>query len=95
MEQWPAYLKDNGTLENDQHESRKKRIVPVLVQAPQSNAEYLKDKERCHRMLSEQFGELWYRNVTFVLPVRGVQGFKRRSGGRGRWMGDNPSSGLE
>ena len=39
----PNLLLDQGALEHDQHHEGKDRVVPVLVQAPQTDTEHLKN----------------------------------------------------
>jgi hypothetical protein len=50
-------LPDDSTLENDEHEESKERIVPVLIEHPKSNTEDLEDEEWCNGVLLEQFGK--------------------------------------
>lgn len=69
-------LEDNGTFEDHQHERGEERIVPVLVQAPQSHTEHLKDEEWGHGMLSEQLGELGNGDVTFVVSISRLEVIK-------------------
>ena len=47
------YLPHNSALEHDKHEECKDAIVPILVQAPKSDAKDLEDKERCGGMFRE------------------------------------------
>jgi hypothetical protein len=37
----PQLLVDQRAFEHDQHEESEQRVVPILVQAPQANAEHL------------------------------------------------------
>jgi hypothetical protein len=76
-----AHLENNGALENDQHESGKERIVPVLVQHPQRNTEDLEDEEWCNGMFSEELGESGNGDMALVLSVRRGQNIERRHGG--------------
>ncbi len=50
-------LPHHGALEHDQHEEGEKRVVPILVQHPQADAEDLEDEEGRYRMLLEELGE--------------------------------------
>ena len=40
----PDLLLDKGTLEHDEHHESEDRVVPVLIQAPQSNTEHLQNR---------------------------------------------------
>lgn len=64
-----THLKDNGALKDNEHEQGEKRVIPVFVEAPEGNAEYLEDKERRDSVLGEELGELWDRDVAEVLAV--------------------------
>ena len=67
-------LEDHSTLKDDQHECGEQRIIPILVQAPQSDAEHLEDEERRDGVLSEQFGEFGDGNVTLIDAVSRLEG---------------------
>jgi hypothetical protein len=41
-----AHLEDHGTLEDNQHERGKQRVIPVLVQTPERHTKHLEDEER-------------------------------------------------
>jgi hypothetical protein len=58
-----TYRRDTRGLENQQHDKRENSIVPVLVQAPQSDTKHLEYKERSHGMLLVQLHEGWDRDV--------------------------------
>jgi hypothetical protein len=51
------HLPNDGALKYDQHEESEYTVIPILIQAPKSDAENLKDEEWCCRLLSKQFGE--------------------------------------
>lgn len=68
-----AHLPDDGALEDDEHEERKEAVVPVLVEAPQRDAEHLEDKERRGRVLGEERGERRDRDVELVAAVQRLQ----------------------
>ena len=65
-----AYLEDDRALKHHQHERRKKRVVPVLVQAPERDAKHLEDEEGCDGVLGKELGEFGDGNVALVGPVR-------------------------
>ncbi|KAI3487633.1 hypothetical protein L1887_48414 [Cichorium endivia] len=60
-------LEDDGALEDDEHEEREERVVPVLVEHPQADAEDLEDEEGCDGVLEEEIDELGLGNVELVL----------------------------
>lgn len=66
-----THLENGSTFENDQHEQRKQRVIPVLVHAPKSRTKHLKDKERSDGMFRKQFTERRNWNVENVFAVRG------------------------
>lgn len=66
---YESYLEDDSALEHDQHEPSEDRVVPVLIQAPQSHAEHLEDKERGYSMLSKELCKLGDRDLAKILSV--------------------------
>ena len=44
-------LEADGGLEDDEEDEREDGVVPVLVQAPEQDAQDLEDEEGCHRVL--------------------------------------------
>lgn len=48
-----SYLEYDSTLKYNEHEQREERVVPILVQTPQTDTENLKDEERGHSMFLE------------------------------------------
>ena len=61
-------MPDNSALKHDEHEQREYRVIPVFIQAPEADAEDLKNEERRGRVLSEKGTEGWNWDVEFVLP---------------------------
>ena len=53
-------------LEGDQHEEGEKRVVPVLIQHPKTNAEDLKNEEGSHCVLLEELGKCGHGDVESV-----------------------------
>ena len=43
----------NSAFKDNQHEQREEGVVPIFVQAPKRDTEYLKNEERGRRMLSK------------------------------------------
>lgn len=62
-------LPDDGALEHNQHEKCEQTVVPVLIQAPQSDAKHLEDKKWCGRVFSKELGKRRYGDVEFVASV--------------------------
>lgn len=60
----------DSALENDQHEQCKKAVIPVFVEAPESHAKNLEDKEGGGGVLSKKGRERWDRNVEFILSIK-------------------------
>lgn len=79
-----TYLPDDSTLKNNQHKQGEQTIVPVLVQAPQSHAEDLENKERRGSMLSEQGSKRRNGNTELVLPI---ERYELRDAARGETFG--------
>lgn len=48
-------LEDSRALKDDQHEQREETVVPVLVEAPQSDTEDLEDEEGRDGVLRKEF----------------------------------------
>jgi hypothetical protein len=63
-------LEYDRTLKHYEHEQCEQAVVPVFIQAPQPDAENLKNKERGRGVLGEQRREGWDGNVKFVLSVQ-------------------------
>lgn len=55
----PQLLLDESRLEGHEHEQREDAVVPVLVEAPEADAEHLEHEERSGRSLLEQLEKLW------------------------------------
>ena|ERR1700733_7596215 len=68
------YLEHHGAFEYDQHEQSEEAVVPILVKAPQGNAEDLKDKERRRGVLAKKGGKRRYWYVEFIFPIQICQG---------------------
>jgi hypothetical protein len=47
----PTNLEADGGLEDDEEDEREDGVVPVLVQAPEQDAQHLKDEEGRDRVL--------------------------------------------
>lgn len=62
-------LPDDCALEGDEHEEGKERVVPVLIEHPQTNTEDLEDEEGRDGMLLEQLGEGGDGNVKSVEAI--------------------------
>jgi hypothetical protein len=62
-----THLEDDGAFKDDQHEEGEERVVPVLVQTPETDTEELEHKEGRHRVLAKDFPEAWHRDVERVL----------------------------
>lgn len=56
-------LEDYGCFKDHQHNQSEKRIVPILVQAPQADTKDLEHKEWSNRMLFEEVDEGRHRNL--------------------------------
>ena len=50
---WVEYLPDDGGFKDDEHEEGEDRVVPVLVQTPESDTKDLEDEEWGHGMFFE------------------------------------------
>ena len=87
-----AYLKDDRALKDHQHESGEEGVVPILIQAPERNAEHLEDKERSDSMFGEELGEPRDGDMALVRAVSRFQAGQRwqtaESLGRGIFGGD-------
>ncbi len=53
----PTYLPDDGALKHNEHKQGEQAVVPVLIEHPQCDAEYLEYEERRSRVLTEELGE--------------------------------------
>jgi hypothetical protein len=62
-------LLDQSALKQDKHDECKERIVPVLVQAPQSNTQHLEHKKWSCGSLFKQLHELWHHHVE---PIKDI-----------------------
>ena len=62
-------MPDHGTLESHEHDEGEERVVPVIVEQPETDTEDLEDKERRDGMLLPQLGEAWHRNVESIISV--------------------------
>jgi hypothetical protein len=60
-------LHDHCALEYKQHAECEQAIVPVLIEKPESTAEYLEHEERSYKVLFVDIEELWNRDVNLVL----------------------------
>lgn len=56
-------LLDQSAFKQDKHNKCEERVVPVLVQAPESNTEHLENKEGCCGSFFEQLHKLWHHHV--------------------------------
>src|SRR5882672_8998966 len=84
-------LEDDGALKDDEHEQREQAEVPVLVEAPQRDAEDLEHEEGRGGVLREERGEGRDGDVALVLAVQGQHVLELWSPGGGRKL---PSGGL-
>jgi hypothetical protein len=89
-----SYLRDCSALEDDQHEQCEKRVVPVLVEAPECDAEDLEDEERRSRMFPKELQERGDRDVELVFTEQALELLdvrRTKPGDRGeaaeRWVG--------
>jgi len=56
-------LENHSAFKDNQHEKGKQRVVPVLVQTPQTNAENLEHEEGCYGVLLEKFSKSRDRDI--------------------------------
>ena len=62
-------LPDDRAFEHNQHEKSEETVIPVFIQAPQSNAKHLKYKEWCRCVFTEKFRKRRYGDIEFVASV--------------------------
>lgn len=64
-----THLEDDGALKNDEHEEGEKRVVPVLVEHPQADAEDLEHKKGRDGVLGKEAEERRHGDVKRVGAV--------------------------
>ena len=57
------YLLRHLILHPQEQEQRQYCIVPILVEAPQGHAKYLKEEKRCRHLLQVDVQKLWQGNI--------------------------------
>lgn len=81
-------LENDGAFKDHQHEGSEQRIVPILVQAPERDAEHLEDKKGRHGMLSEKFSKFGDGDMALVETVGRLQSLEiRQTSFRGGRLG--------
>lgn len=68
-----VYLEYDGALKDDEHEEGKETVVPVLVETPESDTEYLKDKKGGGCVFCKEFCEGGNGDVELVLAIEGEE----------------------
>jgi hypothetical protein len=62
-------LPNNSAFKGDEHEEREERIVPILIEEPEADAEDLENEEWRNSMLLEELGEGGNGNIERVCSV--------------------------
>lgn len=86
-----TYLPNHSALEHDEHEQSKDAVIPVLIQAPESDTKDLEDEERCGCVFTKELGKRRNGDVELVLAVQRLEWFyllcreARRCQEGGKW----------
>lgn len=71
-----TYLPDNGAFEYDKHEQGEQTVIPILIETPEGDTEYLKDKERRCSVFAKELRKGRDGDVKFIAAIERQQRFK-------------------